>query len=489
MTMRNRTAAAIGAVAVLGLAAGLTVTAAPALAATCPSVNSSTGQVTPAPAAGVDWSGCDLSGAYLPAAEMAGASLQNANLTRAYLPNADLDGADLSGATGTSATMAGASLSGANLTSAGLMGANLSSTQLTSAVLDNAYAWGAKFIGAIMKGASLQGTDLDSADLSSANLFGATGQIASDVDAQWFSTICQNGASANYYSAGCFSAVAVTTPAATPTITGGTLGTNGWYTSGVTVSWYWVDSQSIDPAQCPPTTTGSQQGSAVTISGSCTDSLASTGTSSVVMKIDTTPPAVALTGLVNNGTYPLGKAPTPACTTADALSGVALHAGELISGGQPDGAGVFTVTCSGGQDNAGNIAALISAHFTVVYEFGGFLAPKVGGTLKSSAKTISVRFRLTNGSGTPIGTTYSAALAARHDVRATLRGPGIKPVIATCVWKTASSYFGCPIPMPAHVETGSKHTYTITVTENLGRGFVTAPIDAASENPAPIHFS
>ena len=420
---------------------------------------------------------------------MAGASLQNANLTSAYLPNADLHGANLAGVTGTNATMAGANLSGANLTSAGLTGADLSGTDASSAVLDSAYAWGAKFIGADLKGASLQGTDLDDADLSSANLFGATGQIASDASAQWSSAICQNGASADYYSAGCFSAVAVTTPSATPTITGGTLRTNGWYTSGVTVSWYWVDSQSLDQATCPPTTTGSQQGLAVTISGSCTDSVANTGTSSVVVKIDTTPPAVAVTGVLNNGTYPLGKAPIPACTTADALSGVALHAAELISGGQPDGAGVITATCSGGQDNAGNIAATIRARYTVVYEFGGFAAPKVGATLKSTAATISVRFRLVNAAGTPIGVTYAAALAGRHDVRATLRGPGITPVVATCRWITSSSYFGCPVPVPGHVETGKNHTYTITVTENLGRGFVTAPIDAASENPERIHFS
>lgn len=468
MRMRVLRVRLLSVLAACGVAAGMIVTAAPALAVTCPTVDSSTGAVSPAPTAGVDWSGCDLS--------------------NAYLPNADLDGANLSGATMTHATVAGANLTNADLSSADLLGTYLQGADLTSANLDSAYAWGANFTGAMLKGASLQGTDIDSADLGSANLFGATGQIASDVGTSWISTICPNGANANYYTAGCFSAVAVTTPSATPTITGGTLGTNGWYTSGVTVSWYWVDSQNMDPASCAPTTTDATEGSVVTISGSCTDALSITGTASKVVKIDSAPPVVTLTGLRDNGTYMLGKQPFPQCTTADALSGVALHAGTSITGGQPDGSGVFTVTCTNGQDIAGNVAAPITAHYTMVYEFGGFLAPKVGATLKSTAKIISVRFRLTDENATPIGATYAAALAAHHDVIATLRGPGISPAVATCRWNSTGQFFGCPIATPPHVETGKSHQYTITVKENLGSGFVKAPPNAYSENPEPVYF-
>jgi hypothetical protein len=167
------------------------------------------------------------------------------------------------------------------------------------------------------------------------------------------------------------------------------MGKNGWYTSAVTVTWFWVDSQSLDASNCPATTTDAQQGSSVVIGGSCTDSVGHSGTSSVTVKIDTTPPVVTLTGVKNGATYMLGKAPQAACTTADPLSGVGLHAGTVIAGGNPDGSGVVTATCTGGQDNAGNVAPDFTAHYTVVYEFGGFIAPKVGSTLPATNKTIS----------------------------------------------------------------------------------------------------
>jgi len=484
---RIRLFATVSALAVSASAAVMILTAMPAQAVMCPTVNPSTGVVTPAPTPGVDWDGCDLSNAFLPAAEMANASLQNANLTSADLANADLSGANLTGATMTHVT-GGGNFSGANLMSANLFGALMGGSNLRSANLGNASAIGTDFAGAALEGANLQGLDLDNAELQSADLFGATGMVGSDAGALWTNAICPNGASANYYTAGCFSAIAVTTPSATPTITSGTVGKNSWYISGVTVSWYWVDSQSLDPLKCPDTTTDAQQGSSVVISGSCTDTAGHIGTSSVTVPIDTTPPVVHLTGVRNGATYMLGKVPLPACTTADSLSGVGLHAATVIAGGNPDGSGVVMVTCTGGQDQAGNVAPDLNAHYTVVYEFGGFLAPKVGASLPATNKTISVRFRLTNDTGTPISANAAAALASKHDVRATLRGPGISPVVATCRWHSTGAYLGCPIPMPHHVQTGRSLTYTITATENLGTGFVIAPPDAASENPEPIHF-
>jgi len=81
-----------------------------------------------------------------------------------------------------------------------------------------------------------------------------------------------------------------------------------------------------------------------------------------------------------------------------------------------------------------------------------------------------------------------AALAATYDVRATLRGPDTKPVVTSCSWDGRGKYLECVIVRPRKIRTGRSHRYWITVTENLGSGFVTAPADAASENPEPIYF-
>jgi uncharacterized protein YjbI with pentapeptide repeats len=488
---RNRRARVLGALAAVGLAAWTITAAATAAhaAVTCPAVNSSTGAVTPSPSPGVDWNGCDLASAYMPQADLAGANLQNANLTGAYLPNANLASANLSDATLSHATIAGDDLSRAVMTAADLLVADVSGAKLESVDLAGASAWGAHFTGAGAENANLQSMNLDEADLTSADLFGASLSGATTSGTTWINAICPNGASANYYTDGCLSTVSVATPTATPKITGGTLGLNGWYTSGVTVTWHWVDSNSPDPASCPASTTTTEQGSAVVISASCTDISGNVGHSSLTVQIDTTPPVVSLTGFRNGATYPLSSRPLPACTTTDALSGVRLYAATTITGGRPDGTGKFTVTCTGAEDNAGNKGPDLSAGFTVVYLFGGFISPKVGATLSRSARTITVAFRLADASGKAIATSTAAALARLHDVRATLRGPGISPASATCIWNIRRKYLQCAIATPRRVRTGHNHRYSITAAENLGSGFVTAPADAFSENPEPVYFS
>jgi hypothetical protein len=254
----------------------------------------------------------------------------------------------------------------------------------------------------------------------------------------------------------------------------------------VTVTWYWIDSNNLVTADCPTSTTSVGQGTKVTISASCMDTSGNVGHASVSFRIDTEPPVQTLTGFRNGATYMLGRGPLPGCVTTDALSGVALTGVTTILGGRPDGTGVFAVTCSAGQDEAGNVAATVSGHYTVVYEFGGFITPPVNSTLKASAARITVRFRLARIDGTTISAHTQAALAARHDVRARLRGPGISPVVSTCSWNTLGKFLVCPIATPPHVKVGKR--YTITATENLGSGFVTIPIDPYSENPERVTF-
>lgn len=487
-TLRERALGPLAAVAVA--AAMVTAVAAPARATvTCPTVDQTTGQVTPAPSAGVDWQGCDLSHASMAQADLAGANLQGATLANAYMPNANLTGANLSNATMTSAEMAGGTFVNVLMTSSNLLGADLDSSNLRSAVLTGASAFGTHFIGDAFEGANLQNIDLSQADVTAANFFGASLQGATTQNTTWTDAICPNGASANYYVDGCLSAVAVTTPAATATITAGTQGKNGWYTSGVTVTWYWVDSQSLNTAECPASTTSSTLGAAVVISASCTDSVGNVGHGSLTVKIDTIPPTERLTGFREGGIYQLGLTPLAGCVTSDAISGVALNAGILIDGTRPDGTGVVTVTCSGGENNAGLVGPVVIGHYTVVYLFGGFISPRPGSTLSHSVRKINVRFRLAGANGTAIPATTQAQLAALFDVRATLRGPGISAKVATCAWNASGKYLQCAIIMPRHVATGPRHRYLITALVNVGSGFITVPPDASSQNPEPIHFS
>jgi uncharacterized repeat protein (TIGR01451 family) len=81
---------------------------------------------------------------------------------------------------------------------------------------------------------------------------------------------------------------------------------------------------------------------------------------------DITPPEVSVTGVTEGATYVLGSVPQAGCFTTDALSGVATEASLSLSGGDAQGLGSFTATCSGAVDNAGNLADPVSVHYTVI---------------------------------------------------------------------------------------------------------------------------
>jgi hypothetical protein len=483
-----------GAIAGFVIAAGMiTATAAtPVLAAvTCPTVDPSTGAVSPAPSPGVDWAGCDLTGADLNSADLAGADLQGATLTGIALNNADLAGANLAGADdANNAEMDGANFAKADLASADLINSLISTANFQSANLTGLDASGSHFADSQLQDATITGVDFTAADLTSVNMFGATlANITQDQDTTWTDAVCPGGASANYYADGCLSAIDVSTPSATPTITAGTAGNSGWYRSQLTITWYWVDSNALDAA-CPATTQSpaGQQGSAVTVTATCTDSAGHTGTGTLTQKIDMTPPVVTVIGLKNGAVYQYPDMPPFGCTTTDALSGVAKYATGPLTGGRPDGSGAFTFSCENGTDVAGNVAPAVVVHVRVVYDFGGYLSPRPGAELKPSAHRIAARFRMTLPNGTALPASIEAGLALHYQIRATLRGPGIKPDRANCSWIAQSRYLECLITTPRHPKTGRGHRYTITVTENLGGGFLTAPADEFSQNPIPVYF-
>ncbi|MFN8491581.1 MAG: choice-of-anchor D domain-containing protein [Caldilineaceae bacterium] len=142
---------------------------------------------------------------------------------------------------------------------------------------------------------------------------------------------------------------------------------NGWYNSDVTVRFTCADNLS-GAFNCPADQTLSSEGTAVSSTAQTVADRALNGSDPsnvVTVKLDKTAPSVLVTGVTNGATYAFGSVPTAACSTSDALSGVATPATLNVTGGNPDGSGSFTATCSVATDLAGNSAAPVSVGYTV----------------------------------------------------------------------------------------------------------------------------
>ncbi|MGE3812944.1 MAG: pentapeptide repeat-containing protein, partial [Candidatus Nanopelagicales bacterium] len=152
--MRRRRAAAL--VAAAALAAGMGLVATPAAgAATCPTV-SPTGELTPAPSPGVDWSGCALY--TLVGSTVVGASLLDADMTNANLSGADLWNVETGQTQLAGADLSGASFDGAMITDTNLSDADLSGADLRKASLESVTVSSADFTGALLDGVTMNGT-------------------------------------------------------------------------------------------------------------------------------------------------------------------------------------------------------------------------------------------------------------------------------------------------------------------------------------------
>ena len=142
---------------------------------------------------------------------------------------------------------------------------------------------------------------------------------------------------------------------------------NGWYNSDVTIHYTCTDALS-GIAFCPADQTLSNEGSAVASPALTSRDRAqnvSESSNIVTVNLDKTAPLVAVTGVTDGASYGFGSVPTAACSTSDALAGVATLATVSITGGNGDGSGTFTATCNGATDLAGNSAAAVSVSYTV----------------------------------------------------------------------------------------------------------------------------
>jgi hypothetical protein len=135
----------------------------------------------------------------------------------------------------------------------------------------------------------------------------------------------------------------------------------GWWRTPVTVTFSCSDALS-GIATCSTGSTVSTEGRNQSVSGTASD-VAGNTTNAVVgsINIDRTAPTVTITGVVPKGRYTMATAPTPACSTTDALSGVKTAAVLETSS---EGA-LFEVECSGARDVAGNAGAEVETTYTI----------------------------------------------------------------------------------------------------------------------------
>jgi hypothetical protein len=276
--------------------------------------------------------------------------------------------------------------------------------------------------------------------------------------------------------------VDTTPPVITPDIQG-TQGANGWYTSDVTLSWMVSDAQSpFTSTGCDPIYITSDQAAMQYTCSTDGDGGASSATVSIGR--DATRPVTTVTGVAEGATYDLGSVPQANCATTDNLSGVATEAIVALTGGDAQGAGSITATCSGALDAAGNAADPAVVHYTVnnpsnTYSFAGFFQPVdnpgpgpsyVFNSVKAGA-AVPVKFSLGGNQGLDI---FAAGFAISQPVSCTtaaLTDPIEQTVTAgnsslsydaasdtyTYVWKTNKGWSGTCRALTVQLDDGTQH--------------------------------
>ena len=144
------------------------------------------------------------------------------------------------------------------------------------------------------------------------------------------------------------------TPPVIAATVSGTLGSNGWYTSNVTVSWTVTDPESAitSPACAGGTVSSDTAGTIFTCSA--TSGGGTTVAAPVTIKRDATPPSMSVpASVVAEATGPSGAVVNyPAATASDSVSGVAT-VGCVPASGSTFAPGSMILTCTA-TDGAGN---------------------------------------------------------------------------------------------------------------------------------------
>jgi len=480
--------------------------------------------------AGVQLEGADLQGAMITQADLSDADLANADLNVAELGGSDLSGANLSGASldtfyVSNLTLTGANLSGtkfaynsdlsgvvsggitgtpanlpyypngqyvlgggylagpgADLANADLAGINLSGAYLTaSANLSDADLSGTNLSGGALS-ANISGTELAGANLTDLVSYGDTG-APSSLPEHWAfvggyllgPTVVTDYASlsgANLSGLDLEKAQFIYADLASANLDGADLA--GTYLSNTNLTGATVAGTSFTGALWNSTTCPDGTNSNIYIDGCFSPR-------------DTTPPVLHL-NVKNGQVFAVGSAPKPQCTATDEYSTISAQPTLKVTSHSAHGLGKFTANCSGATDLAGLVARPVSATYWIAYGFDG-MEPQQGDYVPTRPRTLAVSFSLSGSTGGVISAATGKRMARRHEVRVTLRGPGIRSVTAICRSYSLRSGFACKLRLPHGIKTGRRHRYTITAYENNGFGFVVAPGEPTAENPVSIHFN
>ncbi|MGN6358970.1 MAG: glycine-rich protein [Thermomicrobiales bacterium] len=283
-------------------------------------------------------------------------------------------------------------------------------------------------------------------------------------------------------------------PQDAPVVTG-TLGTNGWYMSDVSVAWHWSDAPSgIATGNCPQSSGSGGVEGLWNAAATCYDVAGNHQGDARAFMIEMTPPTVS-PSLANGTVFAIGApAPTVSPNASDPAplvgpgpaSGIASASCGAVS---TVTVGTRSVACTA-TDQAGNTTT-VSRSYTVGYGFGGFISPLPIATLATSSSTIPVKFTLQGASG-PLDAATAQALAMNHQVQAILYGPGATGPIqasAPCTWDAKNLFFQCNIKTPKGL-LSAPNQYFIVVQETLtpngaASTFFTVP---GAGNPEPVSF-
>jgi uncharacterized protein YjbI with pentapeptide repeats len=496
--------------------------------------------LTDANLSGADLSGANLDYAIMTGANLSGASLTSATLHAAIFKSANLSSADLSGATmtmvfsglvtaspaptlpaswqlidgylaGPQADLSDAALGGANLSSADLAGAILEAANLTGANLDGADLDGADVSAAALSDAGLDNTNLTDAALAEVTSGGITGATTL-LPADWQ---LKSG-----YLAGPQASLAYA-DAPGVNLSGTDLADASFY--GADLSGADLSKANLADVEAPGVNLENANltdvnltdasiggdafgGGAATLEGADLAGATMTGIGSGDIAGG---PAVLPPHWMFAGGYLLG--PTANLQYEGELEDFDLAGVDLadanvastefeydnltdasFSGSNAVAANFYKDTwsntiCPDGINSNLYVSGCFSARR---YELAGFLTPKRDATLSKSPRHFTAELRLANpATGAAITGAAARALAAGHDVRAILAGPGITTQTLTCGWNSKGTYFSCTFTTPPKAKTGSRYRYTITVRVNQGAGFSPAPAARGAANPETIHFS
>ena len=220
----------------------------------------------------------------------------------------------------------------------------------------------------------------------------------------------------------CFSGPALAADTTPPVITAkvnGTLGTNGWYTSNVGVTWNVSDAESTitNKTGCGAVSLATDT-AGVTYTCKATSS-GGTNSKSVTVKRDATLPKTTLTKPVAGAIFKLKQVVNTSYTCGDALSHIATCKGTVANGAAINTASLgtksFTVTA---KDYAGNPATQTINYTVVIDATPPVVTPVLSGTLGANGwytSNVGVSWKVTDPESTVSSTSGCGAVTVSND--------------------------------------------------------------------------